>query len=207
MAVCGEDIKGTRLKKEHYSQSLRIWQIFTPHRGTANRPTSTETICQMPQPLTPKINQSEKGTRRMCYTEIKPNLMQLPVLKLIYCHHSRKWSMWRLEIDYKHLHYIINEERKCFNLHIKADLISDKEWVSFLSVREYISQAESLKWNDILKKLYAICVKVSKLLAEMLDNKLLFILGKGKMVKFFCLRDKEQEQIDGRRHFTLYNIP
>ncbi len=115
--------------------------------------------------------------------------------------------MWRLEIDYKHLHYIINEERKCFNLHIKADLISDKEWVSFLSVREYILQAESLKLNDILKKIYAICVKVSKLLAEMLDNKLLFILGKGKMVKFFCLRDKEQEQIDGRRHFTLYNIP
>lgn len=55
------------------------------------RPTSTETICQMPPATNTQVrNQSEKGTRR------------------IYCHHSRKWSMWRLEI-YKHLDYIISE--------------------------------------------------------------------------------------------------
>lgn len=131
MAVCGVDIKGTRLKKEHYSQSLRKWQIFTPHRDTSD-PHQQKQYAKCHQPLTPKSETSQKRAQGEFIAIIAENGQ---------CEDWKSINIW--------ITSSVNRE-KCFNPHIKADSISDKDWVSFQSVREYILQDESLKWNDIL---------------------------------------------------------
>lgn len=73
--------------------------------------------------------QLEKGTWRTYYTETtnclgaKSNATATDKNRFISIAAENE------EIGNEHLDYVINEQWKCFHLHIKTDLISDKEWV------------------------------------------------------------------------------